>query len=131
MSDTGTERYEKAPIKRLVDTYVMDVIGALSSEISAKMDQLNLQRVFKTKASGWREVLRETLDLSDTFDTAILDLWLRWTDAALAEGREYSPEQFTVGFTDNYFAADSKIDVWSPGALEAARARISAARLKH
>lgn len=131
MSDTDTERYEEAPIKRFVDIYVMAVIGALPAEIRLKMDRLDLQSVFKTKASEWRQVLRETLALSETFDTAILDLWFRWTDAALAQGKDYPPEQFAAGFTDNYFAEDSKIDVWLPGALEAAHARISAALSKH
>jgi len=131
MSDTDTERYEEAPIKRFVDIYVMAVIGALPAEIRLEMDRLDLQSVFKTKASEWRQVLRETLALSETFDTAILDLWFRWTDAALAEEKVYPPEQFAAGFTDNYFAEDSKIDVWLPGALEAAHARISAALSKH
>jgi hypothetical protein len=123
------DRYKNQPIKRLVDAYVLDVVGALPPAAEATLERMNLQRVFKTKASEWHQVLRETLGLSGTFDTAILDLWLRWGDAARAEGKPYPPEQFAAQFTDNYFVDGSQIDVWPPGALEAAKKRIAAARL--
>ena len=130
--DAGAvDRYKSEPIKRLVDAYVLDTIGALPPSAKATLERIDLQRVFKTHASEWHQVLRETLDLSDTFDIAILDLWIRWNEAARSEGKQYSPEQFSAQFTDGYFAAGSQIDVWPPGALEAARRRIAAARPKH
>ncbi len=131
MNDIKSGRYAENPLKRLVDVYVLDVIGALPPEMAATAQRMDLQRVFKTAACEWRDVLRETLNLSDTFDVAILDLWIRWNEAALAEGKEYSAEQFTVGFTDEYLAGSSKIDVWPPGALDEAKKRIANSRLKH
>jgi len=129
-AETGAvDRYKNEPIKRLVDAYVLDVVGALPLSSEATLERMNLQRVFKTKASEWHQVLRETLGLSDTFDTAILDLWLRWNAAARAEGKPYSAELFASQFTDNYFVDGSQIDVWPPGALEAAKMRIAAAQL--
>lgn len=126
----AVDRYKDAPLKRLVEAYVLDVIGALPPASEATMERLNLQRVLKTRASGWRQALRESLHFSDTFDTAILDLWFRWQDAARSEGKSYPPEQFAAQFADNYFEDGSQIDVWPPGALEAARHRIAAARAK-
>jgi hypothetical protein len=131
MNDVKSERYAESPIKRFVDVYVLDVVGALPPEQAAAVERLDLQRIFKTRASEWRHVLRETLNLSDTFDLAILDLWLRWNEASQAEGKEYSAEQFAVGFTDDYLEDGSKIDVWPPGSLDAAKERIAASRLKH
>lgn len=131
MKSTGSDRYKVAPIKRFVDTYVLDVVGALSPEASSAMGHVDLQRIFNTMAADWRGALRETLDLSETFDIAILDLWYRWVDATAAEGRTPSPQEFAAGFTDNYFVEGSKIDVWTPESLEAAKARIASARQTH
>jgi hypothetical protein len=86
---------------------------------------MNLQKVFSTRASEWRAVLRETLHLSDTIEVAILDLWYRNRDALRKQGQEYEPIAFSQDFTDNYFAENSKVDVWPDGALDAARKRIA------
>ena len=70
--------------------------------------------------------MRETLHLSNTIDIAILDLWYSNQDLAAQRGIEYSPMMFAQEFTDQYQKEGSKVDVWPPGALEKARARIQA-----
>ena len=87
---------------------------------------MNLQKVFKTKAAEWHESLREVLGLSPTIDIAILDLWYRNQDIARVQGIEYPAEQFAMNFTDEYMKEGSLVDIWPPGALEAAKQRIKA-----
>ena len=87
MNGIKSGRYAENPLKRLVDVYVLDVIGALPPEMAATAQRMDLQRVFKTAACEWREVLRETLNLSDTFDVAILDLWIRWNESGASRGQ--------------------------------------------
>jgi hypothetical protein len=121
-------RYKQNPVYILFESYILDVIGHLPEDRSRKLQSMNLQKVFKTKASEWRSVLRETLALSSTIDVAILDLWYRNQDLAKAQAVEYTPEHFAVSFTDEYIKDGSQVDVWPSGALEAAKARIEARR---
>lgn len=50
MNDIKSGRYAENPIKRLVDIYVLDVIGALPPEMADNAQRMDLQRVFKTAA---------------------------------------------------------------------------------
>jgi hypothetical protein len=65
--------------------------------------------------------------LSETFEVAVLDLWYRNSKIAADRGEILLVRDFAELFVDNCFLDDSQIDVWGPGALEAARARIAAA----
>jgi hypothetical protein len=117
-------RYANQPINLLFEAFVLDVIGQLPAAKRQTLQAMNLQKVFSTQASEWRAVLRETLHLSDTIGVAILDLWYRNREALRKQGQEYPPVAFSQDFTDNYFADDSKVDVWPDGALDAAKKRI-------
>ena len=121
-------RYKENPIYLFFESYILDVIGHLPRERSEGIQSMNLQKVFKTAASEWHSVLRETLDLSPTIDIAILDLWYRNQDIAKSQGLEYAPEHFAVNFADEYMKDGSQVDIWPPGALEAAKLRIMAHR---
>jgi hypothetical protein len=118
-------RYAKQPINLLFEAFVLDAIGQLPDAKRQSLQAMNLQNVFNTQASEWRDVLRETLHLSNTIDVAILDLWYRNRDALRKQGQEYDPVAFSQDFADNYFADDSKVDVWPDGALDAAKKRIA------
>jgi hypothetical protein len=118
-------RYGKQPINILFEALVLDVMGCLPEAKRQTLQAMNLQSIFNTKASEWRDVLRETLHLSDTIDIAILDLWYRNREALRKQGQEYDPVAFSQDFTDNYFVDQSKVDVWPAGALDAAKKRIA------
>jgi len=123
-------RYKQNPIYLFFESFVLDTIGHLPDDRSRAIQAMNLQRVFKTSAVEWHAVLRETLHLSETIEIAILDLWYRNQDIARGKGVTYSPEQFAVNFTDEYMKDGSQVDVWPPGALEAAKQRIAARAAK-
>ena len=117
-------RYANQPINLLFEAFVLDVIGQLPAAKRQTLQAMNLQKVFSTQASEWRAVLRDTLHLSDTIEVAILDLWYRNRKALREQGQDYDPVAFSQDFADNYFADDSKVDVWPEGALDAAKKRI-------
>jgi len=119
-------RYAKNPIAFFFESYILDVIGHLPPERSEKIQSMNLQKVFQTGAREWREVVRETLHLSNTIDIAILDLWYTNQDLAAQRRVEYTPLAFAQDFSDEYEKDGSKVDVWPPGALASAQARIAA-----
>jgi hypothetical protein len=124
-------RYRQDPIYFFFESYILDVIGHLPRERSEGVQSMPLHQIFKTKSTEWRSVLRETLHLSQTVDVAILDLWYRNQDIAKAQGVEFTPEQFAMDFADEYMKDESQVDVWPPGALEAAKQRIGARRDRH
>ena len=70
-------------------------------------------------------MLRETLCLSETFNIAVLDLWIKNSRAASAEGIMYEPRTFAQDFVDHYFANDSQVDVWTDESLVNARHRVA------
>ena len=121
-------RYAKQPINLLFEAFVLGVIGHLPDEKRQTLQAMNLQRVFNTRASEWRAVLRETLHLSDTIEVAILDLWYQNREALRQQAQEYHPVAFSQDFADHYLAEDSKVDVWPGDSLEAAKNRIAAYR---
>ncbi len=119
-------RYAKDPIAFYFESYILTVIGHLPPDRSDKIQSMNLQKVFRTEAREWKEVVRETLHLSKTVDIAILDLWYTNQELAAQRQVEYTPLAFAQDFNDKYQKAGSKVDVWSPGTLAAAQARIAA-----
>lgn len=131
MSQLEQPRYKQNPVYIFFENYILDVVGHLPRERAERIQSMNLQKVFKTNAVEWRAVIRETLHLSPTIDIAILDLWYRNREIARSQGIEYAPEQFAANFTDEYMKEGSQVDVWPPGALEAAQKRIGAQRAKH
>jgi len=118
-------RYAQSPITFFFESYILDVLGQLPGERSDKIQSMNLQKVFNTQASEWREVIRETLHLSTTIEIAILDLWYTNQEVAKQRGVEYAPLAFAQNFNDEYQRDESKVDVWSAETLAAAKARIA------
>ena len=127
MSIQDHPRYGPNPVYIFFEAYIQDVVGFLPEEKSASIQSMNIQGVFDTKASDWRDVVKETLHLSDTIDIAILDLWYRNRGHFTAESGGYDPVWFSQVFTDEYMKDGSTVDVWPEGALAAAKSRIAEA----
>ncbi|HEX7641375.1 MAG TPA: hypothetical protein VF472_04090 [Burkholderiaceae bacterium] len=131
MNTLTQQRYKENPVYLFFENYILDVVGQLPPEKSKAIQAMNLQKVFKTNATEWHASLREVLGLSPTIDIAILDLWYRNQDIAFAKGIKYPAEQFAINFTDEYMKDGSQVDVWPPGALEAAKQRIEAHKARN
>jgi len=121
----SSPRYAADPIAILFENYILDVLGQLPTETSDQIQSLNLQKVFNTEAAEWRDVIRETLHLSPTIEIAILDLWYANQEIARQRQVEYTPMAFAQDFNDQYQKEGSKVDVWTPETLEAAKARVA------
>lgn len=117
-------RYGENPIYIFFEGYIQDVIGYLPEEKSISFQNMNLKKVFGTSASEWHEVIEEVLNLSETIQIAILDLWYRNREQFKDENGEYDPIWFIQIFTDEYMKDGSQIDVWPEGALESAKLRL-------
>lgn len=128
MSALDQPRYKENPINLFFESYIRDVIGFLSEERSEGIQGMNLQKVFNTKSQDWRQVIRDVLHLSDTVDIAIQDLWYRNREHFRDDAGRPDPIWFSQVFADKYMEDDSKVDVWPPGALEAAKERIRIGR---
>lgn len=121
-------RYKDSPVDFFFEQYILGVIGELPEARSREIQAMNLQKIFKTKSYDWRHAVREVLHLSDTIDIAIIDLWYRNQDIARAQKAKYAPQQFAMDFVDEYMKDGSRVDVWTPAALLAAKARIAQQR---
>lgn len=108
------------PVQELLAEYVLDVLGELPAERAAAIEALDLPKVLAVEAVGWRAALRTSLGLSDTFPIAVLDRWVRLRDRS-----SFEPELFAADFAAAYLEEGSRVDVWGPGELAAARRRIA------
>ena len=128
MSLQDHPRYGQNPIYLFFENYIQDVIGYLPKEKSTSIQEMNIQKIFNTKASEWHEVLEESLHLSKTIDIAILDLWYRNREEFKTDTGEYDPAWFSQIFTDEYMKEGSQVDIWPEGALDEAKQRIKQAQ---
>lgn len=123
-TDGPNDRYKDSPILILFENYILDTIGQLPADKKNVMNDLGLDKVFNTTTKDWKQIVRQVLNLSDTIDIAILDLWYRNREIAKGQGIDYEPTHYAMDFADNYLKDDSKIDVWDGDSLEVARQRI-------
>ena len=115
-------RYRENISYLFVELLVIDTIAPLDDEMT--------QWVTSTLRCGrddWRDMIKRIAHLSPTFEVAVLDLWYRNSAIAREQGEQLRPADYARLFVDNYNAPNSLVDVWGPGALEDAWARIRAA----
>lgn len=108
----------------LFENFILSTIDKLPKDKVDKLNMMNLSKVFHTDPMDWKLVVKHVLQLSDTIEIAILDLWYKNQELSLQQGIEYQPNQFAIDFTDNFFSADSQIDVWDADTLNHAKERI-------
>ena len=120
--------------QRLLDLFfeflVVDIIGVLPQATDTAIRQLVAKHpaFFAATGGDWRRGVRLDLNLSDSIDVAILDLWHRNSRKAADDGWSYHPWHFAQDFLANFFAEGSRVDVWEGDALQQAKARIQAAQ---
>jgi|GEM_PF-1247715 len=128
MSPLDHPRYKANPIYLIFECYIEDTIGHLPEVKSKTLQDMNLQKVFKTKATDWKAVIRETLRLSATIDIAILDLWHQNREDFMDNKGQFDTYLFSQVFTNEFMEDGSMLDVWPPGELDAAKERIRCAQ---
>jgi hypothetical protein len=96
------DRYAGKPLLILLENYVLDCIGALSADKQASV-QNAVQRVYGGGAD-WKATLRTTLQLGDSLDDSLRQMWTSNQQIAQKTGQTLSPEQFAVMVVDQNFA---------------------------
>ena len=114
-------RYKDAPVYLFFEKYVLDVIGQLAADKKEILQDLELQSIFGTKTSDWKDVVKEVLQLSTTIDIAILESWYKKNRQFQENDLEIDAELFSKEFVDAYFEENSKVDVWTEDTLQKAK----------
>ena len=118
-------RYKSNPMNILFENFILDTIQHLPQEKVDLLNKMNLAKVFNTEEMDWKLIIKKVLNLSDTIEIAIMDLWYRNSEIAQNQNVDYHPVQFARDFVDNFYKEDSKVDVWDADSLEQAKQRIS------
>jgi hypothetical protein len=92
--------------------FILDTIKELPTDKREILKEMNLDKVFSTDFGDWKKTIKKVLNLSDTIEIAIKDLWLRNSEIAIKDGIELNAEQFADLFIENYLFEHSKVDVW-------------------
>ena len=82
------------------------MIGFLPEEKSAGIQGMGLQKIFQTKASEWREVMREKMNLSQSIESEIVEFWEEQSESFKDEDGEFDAVWFSRVFADRYLAVD-------------------------
>ena len=99
-----TERYAGRPLLRLLDDYVLDVIGALPDETPPVLLKVVHLAYPNTPGHTWREVLENELELQPDLKRKILAMWLDYQQFMAGQGETADPSEFAVSFADANFA---------------------------
>jgi len=116
-------RYKSSPMKLFFENYVLHVLRLLPEEKADLLQELNLQKVFGTKAARWDESVQEVMQLSPTIEVAIWDMWIKSKESYLTAQRSFS--DFAKDFTDNFMKEDTKINNWTEFTYKAAVGRVN------
>ncbi len=110
--------------------FILDTLKELPAEKITLIEEMNLDKVFLTDFGNWKKTIKKVLNLSDTIEIAIKDLWLRNSKKPEKDGTELTAERFADLFIENYYIEDSKIDIWeNESDLNNAKKRIAESNL--
>ena len=96
----------------LFKAFILDTLKELPTKKSDLIGNMNLDNVFSTEFDDWKKTIKKVLNLSDTIEIAIKDLWLRNSEIAKNDGTELNADQFADLFIENYYVENSKVDIW-------------------
>ena len=113
------------PIDTFFQLFILDTIQKLPAEKKEILKKIDLDKVFSTDFNDWKKTIKKVLNLSDTIEIAIKDLWLRNSEIAKNDGTELNSDRFADLFIENYYIENSKVDIWeSESDLNSAKKRI-------
>ena len=92
--------------------FILDTLKELPTEKNDLIEKMNLDKIFSTDFNDWKKTIKKVLNLSDTIEIAIKDLWLRNSEISKNDGTELNADQFADLFIENYFVENSKVDIW-------------------
>ncbi len=122
-------RYNGKPMLAVFENFVLELLGRLPPAKAEILMKMELPKVLKSQAKDWRGAVKESLQLSETIEIAIWDLWYTNQEVATQKKITLSAEEFAMGFVDNFLKEGSQIDVWTEVSLAKAKERLALRRL--
>jgi hypothetical protein len=98
------ERYAGRPLLRLLDDYVLDIVGALPTETHPVLLEVVRLAYPNTAGDTWQEVLENKLGLEPDLKRKIHAMWLDYRKFMADQGHPADPSEFAVSFADENFA---------------------------
>lgn len=97
-----TDRYDGKPFQRLLDAYVLDVIGALDPRTDQQLtaDLPRLTEALGSDAATWQALVREQMRFSPDEDERIRASWAKAKEADEIAGRSPDPTSFALALGD-------------------------------
>lgn len=94
-------RYNGKPLLRLIELYVIDVVGELTPEDAKKLEAMTpkLRQVYST-TGDWRDAIAKALAFPDTMPEMIRDMWSENQKVARENKTLLTAEDFAVMFVD-------------------------------
>jgi hypothetical protein len=105
------QRYAENPLLRLLDCYVLHVIGHLSHHNRKLLKELepSLQETF-SESGDWIEILESIMNLPPGLQAKILQMWRRNQEMGPAEGEDLTPGDFARLFVHMNLAPEEPPD---------------------
>lgn len=96
------DRYAGKPFLRLVDAYVLWVIGALDPTFDASMQELlpKLNATFGIEAASWQDVVRTQMAFTATDDAQFRQAWQHQLEHDDRIGQQRDPVAWTHAMAD-------------------------------
>lgn len=82
---------------RLLDSYVLDVLGLLDESTRQTLEQQapTLARVLGVSAASWQGIVELTMDLPSEFSDAVMAAWVQFRSEQVGRGVPADPIEFT------------------------------------
>jgi hypothetical protein len=99
------DRYERKPLLRLFELYVLDAIGELHEFHRQGLEKMapKLQKTFGGNGD-WHDAIVAAGLIPPEWPNAICDLWAKNLEGRLGDGTRLTPQQFAEIFVDANFS---------------------------
>jgi hypothetical protein len=97
-------RYAGKPFLRLLECYILDLIGQLPEKERASLVLMapKLAGIYSTKGT-WQEIVCKQMDLPAAVANQIKQFWVGYQAKAKSQGVQPDPNEFAMSFIDQNF----------------------------
>jgi hypothetical protein len=101
-TEPQADRYVGRPLLILLENYVLSCIGQLPADKESSL--LSMTQCVYGGGDDWRATLRSTLQLGDSLDESLRQLWTTNQECAKQVSATLTPEDFARMIVDQNFA---------------------------
>ena len=102
------DRYAGRPLVRLLDAYVLDVLGALDEQTAALARSLapKAAAALGVEGGSWQEVIEKAMDIPPSAQNELRAMWEQHVHAVIDEGQTPDVLAFTYALVDSTFGIE-------------------------